>query len=466
MNIKKLELSNIQCIENYDAEFVNGVYLFTGENEVGKSTLLKTIFVLLTGKRDAILKNGESKGYAKMTLGDDTIEYEVELKCTKANPKGTLTITNTTTGKEYNGPTALQDLFDYKDFDAVDFVRWSETAEGRRKQVEAVMNLFSKDERDAINAIDDEVAEIKEQRKDANVMVKTCTTLATTAGKQLKPGDTQKYAEKLDIAELMAEQAEDAKLIEKAKGVRERLNERKAYVESADAIFKNVTDAYNAEINAANAEIEKAKKLIEEAEERKKNAQQVAIDANNEINAKLEDAKSKIEKAEAWMAAYEEDNPEKKNTAERIKGIEEHNRMYAIVQDYNAKSQQKKEAEKVVADFEKRLEQLAEQRAGIIENANIPIEGLTFSESGLILNDVPFESGKVSDSQIMEVATKLIMASNPNIKVFRIARGESLGKKRLDDICKMAKENGFQGFIEVVKPGQNDLITEEYTVAE
>ena len=73
---------------------------------------------------------------------------------------------------------------------------------------------------------------------------------------------------------------------------------------------------------------------------------------------------------------------------------------------------------------------------------------------------------KVSDSQIMEVAAKLIIASNPTVKVFRIARGESLGAKRLQSLIELARKEGYQGFIEEVKRGQDDLIIEEYSETE
>ena len=79
---------------------------------------------------------------------------------------------------------------------------------------------------------------------------------------------------------------------------------------------------------------------------------------------------------------------------------------------------------------------------------------------------MPFVAGKVSDSQIMEVAAKLIIASNPTVKVFRIARGESLGAKRLQSLIELARKEGYQGFIEEVKRGQDDLIIEEYSEIE
>ena len=92
MYIKRLELLNFQVIEKFDAEFNGTVYFVTGDNELGKSTLLKAIGALLTGNRDAVLRNGAEKGFAKMVVGDDGEEYEVQLSFTEANPRGTLTI--------------------------------------------------------------------------------------------------------------------------------------------------------------------------------------------------------------------------------------------------------------------------------------------------------------------------------------------------------------------------------------
>lgn len=65
MIVKKLELVNFQVIKEFNADFNGNVYFITGDNELGKSTVLKAIGALLTGNRDAVLKNGESKGFAK-----------------------------------------------------------------------------------------------------------------------------------------------------------------------------------------------------------------------------------------------------------------------------------------------------------------------------------------------------------------------------------------------------------------
>lgn len=122
--------------------------------------------------------------------------------------------------------------------------------------------------------------------------------------------------------------------------------------------------------------------------------------------------------------------------------------------------------EKVAQTHEKKLSDLLKERETLIAKSELPIAGLTFTDDGLELNGVPFVAGKVSDSQIMEVAAKLIIASNPTVKVFRIARGESLGAKRLQSLIELARKEGYQGFIEEVKRGQDDLIIEEYSETE
>lgn len=478
MIIKKLELSNFQVIKEFNADFEGNVYFITGDNELGKSTLLKAIGALLTGNRDAVLRNGEDKGFAKMVVGDDGEEYDVELRFTKANPRGTLSIKQKTTGMRSDNVSMLQKVFGYTDFDAVEFSRWSETAEGRRKQVEYVRALLPENVQKRIAEIDAEVTTVKDKRKEANAEVKTYTTICAAAEKQLKPGDVKTYAEKIDIADLMEEQNENARLIEKAKTVRTALQTR---TEQLEAIPERVKQA-NADHDQAAKRIaddlafeeKEVARIIAEAQQRLADAKKEAETSKKLIDKELKDTLKQIDadkadyetrknNAAAWLAKYEENNPEKLDTAERLKQAEEHNKINALVVDYVAKKKQKDAAEKVAQTHEKTLSDLLKERETLIAKSKLPIAGLTFTDDGLELNGVPFVAGKVSDSQIMEVAAKLIIASNPTVKVFRIARGESLGAKRLQSLIELARKEGYQGFIEEVKRGQDDLIIEEYS---
>ena len=449
MIVKKLELVNFQVIKEFNADFDGNVYFITGDNELGKSTVLKAIGALLTGNRDAVLKNGESKGFAKMIVGDDGEEYEVELKFTKANPRGTLSIKSKTTGMKSDNVSMLQKIFGYTDFDAVEFSRWSETAEGRRKQIEVVKSLLPEEVRTRIAEIDTTVAGLKTERTGVNRDLKTYKSISDAAGQGLTTQDLKTYAKQKDITELMKEQAENAKLIEKAKTVRSALEQRKKQLEEIPERLAAAKATYEKAIEEAKKAIERTEKLYKEA---------IA-----QIESEKADYEVRKANAEKWLANYEENNPEKLDTSEQLRKAEEHNKKAAKVADYLSKKKQADDKKSEAEKMDSEIEELSAEREKLISSAKLPISGLSFSDDGLVLNDVPFVAGKVSDSQIMEVAAKLIIASNPTVKVFRIARGESLGQKRLQSILDLAKKEGYQGFIESVVRGQHDLIIEEYT---
>lgn len=449
MIVKKLELVNFQVIKEFNADFDGNVYFITGDNELGKSTVLKAIGALLTGNRDAVLKNGESKGFAKMIVGDDGEEYEVELKFTKANPRGTLSIKSKTTGMKSDNVSMLQKIFGYTDFDAVEFSRWSETAEGRRKQIEVVKSLLPEEVRTRIAEIDTTVAGLKTERTGVNRDLKTYKSISDAAGQGLTTQDLKTYAKQKDITELMKEQAENAQLIEKAKTVRSALEQRKKQLEEIPERLAEAKATYEKAIEEAKKAIERTEKLYKEA---------IA-----QIESEKADYEARKANAEKWLANYEENNPEKLDTSEQLRKAEEHNKKAAKVADYLSKKKQADDKKAEAEKMDSEIEELSAEREKLISSAKLPISGLSFSDDGLVLNDVPFVAGKVSDSQIMEVAAKLIIASNPTVKVFRIARGESLGQKRLQAILDLAKKEGFQGFIESVVRGQQDLIIEEYT---
>ena len=478
MIIKRLELVNFQVISKFNADFEGNVYFITGDNELGKSTVLKAIGALLTGARDAVLKNGENKGFARMVIGDDGEEYKVELRYTKSNPRGTLSITQNSSGIRSDNVSMLQKIFGYTDFDAVEFSRWSETAEGRRKQIEVVKSLLPEKVRKRIAEIDSEVIDLKDKRLFSNRELKQYNSLCAEAENNLSSGDVEKFTVPKDITTLMQEQQVAAQLIEKAKTVRASREQRIIQLSAIPERIKQVDEDYLNKIENIKSRLIEARKAYEErlalAEKAYKEAQdmltedskQVETDKANQLKS-IEEERVDLERrkanADKWLEEYEKDNPEKLDTAERLKAAEEYNKKCRIVSEYKEKVRLRDSVAKDVDAMEKRLEKLASERENLISDSKLPISGLSFTNEGLELNGVPFIAGKVSDSQIMEVAAKLIIASNPTVKVFRIARGESLGQNRLQAIINIAKENGFQGFIEEVKRGQDELMIEEYT---
>lgn len=470
MYIKKLQLLNFQVIKEFNAEFEGNVYIVTGDNELGKSTLLKAIGALLTGNRDDVLRNGETKGFAKMVVGDDGEEFEVSLSFTEANPRGTLSIKQKTTGMQSNNVSMLQKLFGYQDFDAVEFSRWSETAEGRRKQIAVVKSLLPEAIRTRIDSIDAEVKALKDERTGVNRDVKTYTAVCDNAEKLMAPGDVENYAEPVDVAALVMAQSEIAALdvkaqqIQAAKIQREKqLAEIPERMRKVDEILTTKKAEIKASVAAAKAAYDKAVADASVALGEWEKAHETEVVA---IEAERKDYEARKANAEKWLADYEKAKAERTDVATALANAEEHNRKNRMVADYLAKKADRDNAVERAGQMDEKIATLTDERAELIANAKLPIKGLSFSDDGLELNGIPFMPGKVSDSQTMEIATKLVIASNPKVKVFRIARGESLGQKRLENIIAIANKYGFQGFIENVVRGQEELNVEEYTEPE
>lgn len=456
MYIKKLELLNFQVIEKFEAEFNGNVYFVTGDNELGKSTLLKAIGALLTGERDAVLRNGASKGFAKMIVGDDGEEFDVSLSFTENNPRGTLTIKQKSTGMATNNVSMLSRIFGYQDFDAVEFSRWSETAEGRRKQIAVVKSLLAPEIRERIEEIDKEVSGLKTERTGVNRDVKTFAGFVETMERQLEPGDIERYAKPVDVTELMEKQRTNAALIEKAKTVRAALAQRTEQLAEIPDRERKIDENLANKKAELEARIEEARIAYEEAFEQSKKERE-------NLRKEKADLETRKANAEQWLQKYEENNPEKTDVHQLLEQAQTHNKKHSFVEQYKEKKQQFDEVAAKAEQMDEKIDSLGKERADLIASAELPIEGLTFTDDGLELNGVPFIPGKVSDSQVMEIAAKLIIASNPTVKVFRIARGESLGAKRLQTIIDIAKRNDFQGFIEQVQRGQTEMLVEEYT---
>ena len=497
MFIKEIQLQNFQTIKEFKGNFEGDVYLVTGENEIGKSTLLKALMVLLTGNRDEVLRMGEDKGFGRILVGGDGKEYQVELRFTKANPRGTLTIQNVETGERSDTLTSLHRIFGYQDFDANEFASWSDTAEGRRKQVSLIKSLLPENVLKRIIEIDNEVESTKESRKGYNSLLKKYKLEYDKASKGLTAEDIDIYDDEYDMQELMENQKKSAELEAKAATVREKLAEReqtlqympkrieqenqsyKEYCEKQDKKLEQVNWIFDRRVKEIEQSYQKALKEAEEAKEKAlKEAQEKSREEVNEISdakkkakqghevtlqnlsSEEEDAKVRRDNCKTWLKTYEENKPA--DITSQMQEAQHHNEMHRKVAEYKTADKNYSETNDTVQGLEDKILKLSTEKEKLIKESSLPIPGLSFSEDGLVLNGVPFVAGKVSDSQIMEVAAKIVIAKNPTVKVFRIARGESLGKKRLEALVDFARKEGFQGFIENVVRNQEDLRVEKY----
>lgn len=432
--IKKLNLVNFKTITELDADFEGGIYFITGENQRGKSTVLEAITSLLTGERGNLLQKGKSKGSAKCVVSANGKDYEVSLSFTEKNPRGILSIKGEA-GLASNNVSALKEIFGFKTFDAGEFASLSETAEGRRKQVEMVKSLLPSDVIEKISAIEAKIKETYSARTEANSSLSRISGAIETKGVLFSNEDLEEYKEEKPVSTLLESAQRRIKLEEKRS-------------KAEEAVLR-----YESEIKGLeNRNLE----ILEEIER-----------LQNEIKSNkitVEELEGKKDFAKNWIKEY--DASPKGTEKEDLEKLEAYNKKVREVNEYRKLLNSREAVSKEVDKLSVSLEMLRKEKQEIIKAASLPIDGLTFTEDGLELNNIPFAPRSVSDSEIMEVAVCLAIAANKNVKVFQVARGESLGAERLKKIVELAKKYKFQGFIEEVVRGQDHLDIVEYSEVE
>ncbi len=163
----------------------------------------------------------------------------------------------------------------------------------------------------------------------------------------MKPGDVKTYAEKIDIADLMEEQNENARLIEKAKTVRTALQTRTEQLEAIPGRIKAAEETKNTEIDAAikyEAEaqeteydriVAEAKRVFEAAKKKSKADAKAAADKYDETLAQIQtdkaDYETRQEQRRRMVGKVRGKQPGEFDTAERLKQAEEHNKINALV---------------------------------------------------------------------------------------------------------------------------------------
>ena len=91
---------------------------------------------------------------------------------------------------------------------------------------------------------------------------------------------------------------------------------------------------------------------------------------------------------------------------------------------------------------------LRESKDSALREAKFPLPELKVTTNGTFLNDIPIK--QLSSSENMKVAMSIAMALNEKFKVILVKDASLLDKENLEIIRQMAKDNGYQVWLEKV----------------
>lgn len=409
MRIISLSVSNVMKVTAAEIIPKSAVVTIQGENEAGKSTLLDSIVFAFSGDRSLPampIKKGNKKG-----------EIVIKLDGDKALGIPPFTITRTITDKKAyvkiepesatSGETPrsfLDKLIGSISFDPLKFI--NEDAKKQRKTLLTLIGI-DPDEWDAKEkAAFDKRTEIGRELKVAEAKLKDRITYEDVMEtEEIKVGDL--------TAKLQKAVAYNQDIMNRTEK-NERL--KQAAILNKQAIETLCQDI--AEMQLRMSKLEDT--LAKQREQYKSEKDDLALLFSEDINA----INSEIQSIES------------KNSKIR------HNRQVQSELDELATKQVSYKA----ADFQ--VEGIRNQRLRLIQEATMPIDGLTVTDDGILYNDIPLD--QCSDGAKLMIGVGISMALNPTMRVIQIKDGSLLGPKNMELLKKVIKDKDFQLFIERV----------------
>ena len=411
------------------------VVVVGGENGAGKSSLIRSLFMALRGKKalpPEPIHRGEERGEAKVDLGD----IKVHLVCTQ---KGEYLKVTTPDGEVKSAQTFLDrltgKLVGGDPFDPQEFVRLGETPEGRRQQVKTLLSLagggFD------FGSAEARKAELTQERRLVNKDVErmegklALTRAGEVPGEEIPLDDMMKQLQ--EATEQAARNSEGERALQNMKHNREtaeqdvvRLRERIAELRAEIAETEHEIDKRGMEITRLGTLIAKTEDYLEE---------HPPVD--------LAGVRQEIAKAEEH------------NRAVRTKI--DANREYAMLRDAIA------EKKAISVKLTGEIATIEKEKEEALSRANLPVDGLGFDEGGVTLNGLPFEQAAESDQYRIGMAIALAMIPPDGIRLVYFKDWDALDSKKKILVAKMAEDAHAQVWAQVVKdaPDGNCLYIED-----
>ena len=416
MKIVRMTAENFKRLVAVEITPEGNTVLITGKNGAGKSSVLDAIVSVLCGKKyhpKKPIRDGED--HAEATI--ETENWIIKRTFT-ASGGGQLTVLNKD-GMKGTSPQALLDkIVGQIAFDPMLFIRMGDTVAGEREQLATVMRLAKLDFSD----IDAEATSLKEQRSDVRKMKEH---YEHEAGRITVPDGTPE--KEVSVSELAAE-------LQKAT----EFNANQAKVQDKVVSLRGSVAEFERTIKIQEQELEDLKQELEANKAEKKMIAE-ALALTEQLIEPLTDT-SEITERMGEVEAVNDDVRRKRHKAQYLANAET-------------------EADKW-RDLGQEMKALDAERALRLSNAKMPIEGMSVTEEGVIIDGIPLS--QVNDAKKLEVGMAIAMAENPELRVI-LMKGNDLDEDSLAMVSKMAADKDFMVWIERIE-GEGGIIIEDGSV--
>lgn len=443
------EASNVQCLKAVQIR-ADGHVVIHGKNRAGKSTILKSIWWALSGKKfhpDEPIRRGEKAGEVKLDLG----EYLVWLRWT-LNKDGVLAtdlrVTNPD-GARYSKPMELlKSLAPPIVFDPLEFAHL--TPAKRLAQVMEFVDLPIDLERVA-----NQRSALEEKRRNGYQELKRL----------------EKHLESLPEPDegLPTEEVSITALVDELRAVEKR-NRACGDLETAAS-----TTAFDAQM--AESGVEQAAEAVSRAEAERvrviREAEEALERAHGDADAQVEGAIENMEHAKRLRGDATDKAQEAEEAAKAVT-LQPTGPIQTLINSAGETNERVRQAQHRLRTFEdlgvataqrgeltENIRALDDSKAAALAEATWPVDGMGLADDG---SDVTFEGhlfSQCSDSQQIRCGFGLATSRDPRLRIACTDRAESLDEDARAELFRIADEHDIWVWMAITGKGEpGDLIIE------
>ena len=405
-----LTVENIQKIEFADVSPNKNMVTISGANGAGKTSLCNALRLALGDKAVSKLikkpiTDGKDTASVKVDIGKFVIIQEWDSKGRKP-----LKIESADGAVYKSASKLLQSMVGNLAFDPLEFSQMPE-----KEQLDVLLDLID---------LDVDLNDLDEQRKEAY----GTRTLVNRDIKRLEgqrdgiPRYVGLPNELISSSDVMAEFQAATKQIEDNNKVRINLDHKKSEMSNQISLIEQIE-----------SHIDELKHKLAYEQSARSELEDLILIATDDVAELVDPDVDGFQKKLANVEATNDQIREKQKKDKILDQIE-HDRLKS-------------------GQFTNEIERIDELKATTISNANMPIEGLSFDENGVIFNGVPLK--QCATSETIKVGCHIVFAimntiPGDKIPIIIIKDGSLLDENTMSEINDFAIENGIQFWVEIV----------------
>uniref|UniRef100_UPI003FEE3F03 AAA family ATPase n=1 Tax=Agathobacter sp. TaxID=2021311 RepID=UPI003FEE3F03 len=459
MRITKIKIRNLFGIKEYEQDG-KSVEL-AGSNGVGKTSVIDAIRYALTNKsdRDYIVRKGETEG--EILIETDTgLRINRKSRTNQADYKSVKQ-----NGAEVGSPeTFLRDIFTTLQLNPIEFMEMD-----KKKQNATILDMIEYDwdvnkikewfgeipswvsyDQNILQILDDiqsEKGEYFTHRQDVNRDIRNKKAFIDEIAQGIPAGyDVEKWktASTSDLYHQIEQIRSDNQMIEKAQMLKDARDSKIRSFEAEKQIAKLALDTeFSNRSHQIDQDILKLNNEIEALQTEKEGLAAQKQDKLELINQKYETNVAKYDAEVAEYAPYID--KEKKDVSDLVKDAEYMEKMKGHINEYNRMTDLQNEVEELSAesmDLTNKIEKARTLPGEILQNCNIPIEGLTVENGIPLINGLPVSN--LSEGEKLDLCIDVSIQKPNGLQIILIDGTEKLSTGLREKLYRKCKEKGLQ----------------------